>query len=342
MKSIKEYLILAVIIAALAGYLVLHKTNQVQYQLPTLQKLAAKDISRVTLKKGDRTIELKKKDDQWIILPQGYPAAQNKIKSIVDAISSLSVTAMVSEGGDGFPYELDAKHRIVVTAFNGDKKVRSFDVGKVAPTYRHTFIELPHDKHIYHAETNIRTTFDQTADALRDKQILAFDTSGITGMEITRGKDVRQLKLVSPPVNVTAAKPEMKNGKAVAPPQPAPKWTDAGGKTVDQSTVAKFIRKLSDLKCQAFIDGKKKTDYTQPIYTVKLIGQKDHTLTLFDPAGKKAENYPAVTSDSDYPFFLSKYEAEDIMKQLMPAEPPAPAAPAPAREVPKKKAPPKK
>lgn len=326
MKSIKEYIILAVIILALIGYLVLHKGNQIQYQLPKLPKLADKNITRITLAKADKTIDLKKKDDQWVILPEGYPASKSKMKSIVDAVGSLSVSAMVSEGGDGYPYELDPKHRIVVTAFDGDKKIRSFDVGKVAPTYRHTFVQLPNDKHIYHAENNLRSTFDQTTAALRAKDVFAFDTSDISGIEITRGKDTRHLKLTQPPVNVDASKTEAKTGKTAPQKQQKPEWTAANGKSVDQATVTKLLGQLSQLKCKSYIDGKKKTDYTDPIYTIKLVGEKDHILSIFDKTDKKAETYPAVTSDCAYPFSLSGYEAENIMKKLLPPQtPPAPA-----------------
>ena len=56
MKLKKEYVALGVVIVALVLYLVLHKTNREQYQLPVLPEVAAKDINRIEIKQADEAL----------------------------------------------------------------------------------------------------------------------------------------------------------------------------------------------------------------------------------------------------------------------------------------------
>lgn len=320
MKSAKEYIILIVVIIGLAGYLFFHKTNHTQYTLPALEKIKAADISKIMINKKGSNIELKKKDDNWMIMPKAYPADKTKLKSMTESLADLTITAMVSEGEDDAPYELDADHKIHVTAYVGDKKVRSLDMGKMAPTYHHTFVRMDGNKKIYHAKGNLRSTFDKTIADLRDKAVLSFETADIGKIEIHKGDETVKLTLATPPVDVNA-EANMKNKKeakkaSVAPKQPA--WTDASGKKVEKNKVDDFLKKLSDLKCRSFVEGKTKKDFTNPIFTAGLSGTNDYTLNIYARADEKADKYPAVSSESNFPFFLSKYTAGDIMKALTP------------------------
>ena len=52
MKSKKEYIILGIVIAALAAYLGFQKTDRTHYELPVIAQLEAADITEVTITKG--------------------------------------------------------------------------------------------------------------------------------------------------------------------------------------------------------------------------------------------------------------------------------------------------
>jgi hypothetical protein len=47
---------------------------------------------------------------------------------------------------------------------------------------------------------------------------------------------------------------------------------------------------------------------------VKLKGVQEHQLQIFAKLEKDADNYPAVSSGSDYPFLLSDNQVQQIMK----------------------------
>lgn len=316
MKSVKEYIILAIVILGLAGYLFFHKTNHTWYKLPVLEKIEAKNITKIVINKKGSKIELQKKDDKWLIMPKNYRADKAKVKAMTDSLASLAITAMVSEGENDTPYELGPDHKIHVAAFVGDKKVRGIDIGKIASTYRHTFVRMDGNKKIYHARGNLKNTFDKTVSDLRDKNVLSFETADIGKIEIHKGAGTVRLALVTTPVDVNAK--EKKAVKKVAAENKQPSWTDESGKRVDKKKVDDFLKKLSDLKCRSFVIGKTKGDFSNPIFTVGLSGTNDYTLSIYNRADKKAEKYPAVSSESDFPFFLSKYTAEDIMKKLTP------------------------
>ena len=133
MKLKKEYLILGVIIAALASYLAIHKTDRTHYELPAITKLADSDITSIKITKGPEIIELKQKDDNWLIYPEKYPADNGKITPMVDIIKDLTITAMVSEAESYHRYNLDPENKISIQAGSDGKIVRTFDIGKSAP-----------------------------------------------------------------------------------------------------------------------------------------------------------------------------------------------------------------
>lgn len=333
MKSKKEYVILGGIIVLLVLYLVLHKTNRTYYELPKLPELKKADITSIKIVKKDATIELKKKDDKWMILPENYPADTAKIDAMLDVISGLTLTAMVSESSNYGLYDLDNDHKVDVQAMEGDKQARAFDIGKTAPSYQHTFIKLPDDKRIYHARENFRSKFDLTTDVLRDLTVLSFDKSQIQQIEISqKDKEPLVLSLKQEPVEVTAKpeeasaeKQEAKEEKPVAakeekkPDKQAPPkmvWQDASGKPAKEADVNELLESMSKLKCKKFIAGKTKNDFTSPICTIKFQGPKTYELSIFEKINKEDNTYPAISSDSDYPFEIMQFKVDDITKKF--------------------------
>jgi hypothetical protein len=333
MKSKKEYIILIGIIVLLALYLVYHKKDRTYYELPKLPEVKKADITSLKITKDDKIIELQKKDDKWLILPEKYPADSAKIGPLLDIISGLTVTAMVSETESYDRYELDDKQKISIVAMAGDKSARSFDMGKTAPSNQHTFIKLPGDKRVYHARENFRSKFDVTADSLRDLNVLAFDKTQIQQIEIQE-KDKKSLVLAmkQEPVEVNvkpedqnteppAAKADVSKKKKEEPPaekEAAPKtvWQSADGETMKESDVNSLLDGVSKLKCKEFIKDKTKADFTAPIYKVKLQGTKTYELSVFDKTNKDDNTYPAVSSESEYPFLLPQYKIDDLMKKF--------------------------
>ncbi len=306
MKVKKEYVLLVLIILALSTYLYLRSTDRTLYEIPEVPDIAGEDITEIDIiKPGGVTILLSKKDDKWFIKPQGFPADMETVDLMLPFLKEVTLTALVSEAKDYNRYDLGDDQKITVKVRTGDKLQRHLDVGKAAPSYRHTFVRLAGDKNVYHAKGNFRGNFDETIDTLRDKTILSFDKKEIREIQITKGDKTLTLKRkeVSDSADSNQKSDEAK--KSV--------WLTPDDNEGDGSKVGSLLKTLADLECRKYIEGHKKEDLKDPIYMVRLTGDKEYTLSIFAKDSKDVKNYPSVSSQSNYPFELEGNEADKIM-----------------------------
>jgi len=311
MKAKKEYLVLAGIIIALSLYLVLHQRDRTQYELPVLQELPASEITRIEILKPEGpALALERKNDGWILLPNAYPAESGKTIALVESIGTLTLTALVSESQNYERYGLGKEEKIGVKAWVKEKLKRDFGVGKAGPSLQHTFVLLAGDKRVFQARENLKSRFDQTLDDLRDKGVFKIEASGVEAVELNDGK--KMLSLVRKPIPVEVGT-EQKSEPAAAQDQRT--WESPEGK-VDESKVTQLLGVLSNLKCRAYIYDQKKTDFSAPVYTVRVKGVEEHTLLLFAKNEKSKNDYPAVSSQNDSPFLLPEHQAKQIMLPL--------------------------
>ena len=312
MKMKKEYLILILIIAALSAYLLIRNSNRTLYQLPELDGLKQSEINKIEISKNGNSLILKKRDDQWYLEPAGYLADKTKVNAMLNVFETLALTALVSESKDYNRYDLQAEKRINVKAWQQTTLKRNFDIGKAAPSFRHTFVRLNGDSRVYHARDNFRSKFDFTIDDLRDKTVLSFKTTDIQQVQMI--KDQASVKLIRSevPVAPTATQQQKSENAPVATVKF--EWQNEGGQKGNEHNLNRLLSTLGDLKCSDYINNRSKDAFSAPIYTAKLKGLKDHQLEIFAKLQKDDKKYPAVSSDSDYPFFLSDTKAQQIMK----------------------------
>ena len=311
MKIKKEYLVLFILIIVLSFYLFLRKTDRSHYQLPNIPQLSTSDMTRVEISKPDGTILLEKKEGFWTISPEGYLADAAKIEDILDTIGTLTLTTLVSESKSYERYDLHKEKRIGIKAWTDNELRREFDVGKVAPSFNHTFVKVARDERVYHARENFRGQFDQTVENLRDKAVLRFEQKEIQKLDIIRGKDSMTLIRKLPPVEVGTAQegePQEKN-----PPQVLPIWQTLEGNEADESKLESLLTTLSRLNCSAYIEGRKKGDFTEPVFTIQMQGLKTYTLSIFEKTKEEDKSRPAVSSENAFPFLLPDFQAHRIM-----------------------------
>ena len=313
MKIKKEYVILFTLILALTLYLMLRNPDRTHYQLPVVPDISQTDISKIEISKPESTIVLDEKDDTWHIAPEGYRANMDRVRNMLEILKGLSVTALVSESRNNSRYDLDDDKKITVKAWTGDTLAREFELGKAATSHQHTFVKLAGDDRIYHAQGNFRGKFDQTLDELRDKTVLSFDLGEIQEIHIKKGGEVIAFALAQLPVEVTAGealedkRPESQKTETV--------WKTSGGAEGDETQLNRLLSTLSSLQCEAYIDGKNKEDFANPICQVQLKGPKEYTLSIFEKTDKDAKTYPAVSSENDDPFLLPEWQANNLMKK---------------------------
>ncbi|MFZ3047255.1 MAG: DUF4340 domain-containing protein [Desulfatirhabdiaceae bacterium] len=319
----KEYVFIAVAIIALSAYLIFKKSDRTGYQMPAVPTLAASDITKVEMARQTGTVTLEKTDGQWRLQPGNFPANMDKLTGMLQALEKLSLTTLVSESGSLDRYDLGDNQKIRVRAWAGSDLKRDFDLGKVAPTYQHTFVRLPDKPQVYHALNNLRSQFEETVEGLRNKIVLSFNPADVSEFAITSGDTV--LKLIKTEAQ-KKAKPEA-TGQAETPKdgsetpnEPATVWqTDQDEKT-DITQVDRLLGTLSSLRCDGFLNDKNPGDFTGPILKIQLKGKTESTLSVFEKIKAEDKTYPAVSSESPYVFLLADRQVDvlkDGSKQLI-------------------------
>ena len=316
MKLKKEYIFIAIAIVLLIGYLSVRETDRTEYRLPAIARVAASDITRIEIARQEGTVVLEKKDTQWRIQPQDFPADPGKVTTMLDDLEKLSLTALVSESKSYSRYDLEPDKAILVKAWAGEELKRDIQIGKPAPTFQHTFVRVGEAPEVYHAQQNLKTAFDQTADKLRDKTVLAFNMEEVTEIAITKeGKQtvIRKSEMAPPPA-ATAPAPAEEAPPADAAARPTEvQWLTDQGKQADLSKMNRLLSTLSRLSCESYLEGKSISDLSNPVSSIVIKGKKDYTLTLYAKTGKDAAGYPASSSETGSVFTLSDRQAEPFI-----------------------------
>ncbi len=209
-------------------------------------------------------------------------------------------------------YDLKKDKNIHVKAWQGETLLREFDIGKAAPTFKHTFVKLPDDSNVYYAIGNFRSDFDQSMESLRDKVVLSFDKEEIHKIRIIKGRQSMTITRRQIPVDVTVDQKEQTKEAAVTETKAV--WQTDKSKKVDEAKLNRLLSTLSKLSCDKYIKGREKWELKNPIYTLMLKGSQDYSLSVYAKTDEDSENYSAISSENDYPFELSKWETDDIMK----------------------------
>jgi len=310
MKVRKEAVILAVIIIGLSLYLILNKRDRNLYEVPELAPIPVAEISKLRFASAGDTIVMTRKAGNWVINDAAYPGDANKIKRVSELVANLKLATLISESKAYQRYELDDAHKIAVQVWQSGKLVREFDVGKTASSHRHTFVKLADDPRIYHAHENLRSQLAGDTDAFRDKRVMSFEKEQIKGVHIQ--KDDQQLtfkKEIKEAAEEDASTQSQQSGHE----QEKYHWKDAEGNLADANKIDRLIKDMSDLKCQRYIDDKTKSDLSNPMVTLTLEGSETYALSLFDKSDEDSD-YPAISSQSDYPFLLSGWRADQVVK----------------------------
>ena len=289
----------------------MRKEDRNLYELPVLPEVAKVEISKIEISKDKNSIVLNKRDEKWYIAPQDYPVDGKLVDAMLNEFEKLTVTTLVSESGDYQRYDLGEDKKIAVKAWGGDKLLRDFEVGKAASSFRHTFVKLAGDERVFHARNNFRNTVDKTVDDLRDKSVLGFQTADVSEIKVANEKT--SLALSRKEVTEEGAQAQTDSSAAAAPQPPKMVWQSSDDKKGDAKNINRLLSSISNLRCDKFINDRKKEDFTGSIYTVDIKGLQTHKLSIFAKLKEDDESYPAVSSGSDYPFYLSQNTADRIM-----------------------------
>lgn len=311
----KEYIILIILIIGLIAYLGLKKDNQVHYELPTIPQVDTTRIDRVEISKADRLVVLNKGENGWTVTDKKFSANPEDIEQMIGTLKAIKLSALVSEAKDLARYELNDTHAVKVKALAGKEAVRSFVIGKTAPSHNHTFIYLDDkDRTVYQANGNFKSQFDKESADFRDKKVLEFDPAGVKKVTLEKQGQIVTLIKSQTPKTTDQEKDETKKDLIEKKPlHEESTWKKEDGSVTDQKTISDLLSSLSKLECHAFLDEDKaaRLKEIQPSCKILLENDKTFILNLFN----KNENQDVEGSCSytPYAFTLTSYKAEDIV-----------------------------
>ncbi|MCK4889871.1 MAG: DUF4340 domain-containing protein [Candidatus Aminicenantes bacterium] len=306
-----EIIIISIVIVLSFAYILFKKTDKVHYKVPELINIKVNSLTKISISKGDRVVDLENKKDGWVVGEDGFKTDKFKIDKITNIVSNLKLTTLVSKSGNYYKYELDDPRKINVRVFSGKDIVREFDTGKVASTYDHTNVKIKGDNNIYHAGGSIQKDLDKTIDDLRYKKVFLIEKDKIK--QITFNLDGKEYVLNKSIIPVTK---EEKNGSETeGEPEVETRW-DFNKTKIENSEVNSILGIVSNLSCDEYVYTGTDLKAAEQLFSVKLVGSIENSITIYKLQNKEDEKYRGETSQTEYKFFIKKFRIDNFLNPL--------------------------
>ncbi len=302
MKIKKEYLILILVIVALALYISFRKGNRIQYEIPAVPEIDAEEISGIVIDGDGKEIKIRKEKDKWFIGAENFLADKYKVGKMVDFLKKPVLMTVVSESKDYLRYGLDEKKQTKVKVLSGEKVLRIVDVGNPAGVQNYTFIRLGDDEKVYDAREDLRDIFVTEMDEIRDKGVISFKADEVESISFNGdGNDWTFTRKAQP-----QGEGNNKNGEPF-------QWESGDGIKAEHPKMVAILDEINDIKCAKYIYAEKPEGLDNPLYVIRVMDKTEHTLTVY---AKKEDDYRAKSSDNTSPFYLYAWRIDNIKKKF--------------------------
>jgi len=187
--------ILLLIICILAVVVYLNNREELKTESNTIKTsfigLDTAKIDEIRMKTTEgEMLKLLKDNGEWVISePIRYKANENFIASILKQIHGFTIESMISKGGSPDIYEkfeVDSLSGFNVEIYTTEKLAADFVIGKIADSYRHTYIKENGKDPVYLLKENLTYTFKKSLNDWRDKTILSFNKDLLDKIEYYR------------------------------------------------------------------------------------------------------------------------------------------------------------
>ena len=287
MKSSRNLLIAAIVLAALSGVVWWSKkhpptteTNTPATTSPKLIEAPDAQIQSIDLtKKGAATVALQRQSGKWAITsPEPLTADQDAVSSLISSLNPLTADSVVEDKAtDLTKYGLKTPS-LTVAIHEKNGKSDQIAFGDDVPAGSLVYAQLNNGSKVYAVSSSTKSSFDKTANDLRDKRLLTFNQNAVTRIE-----------LISKKGDIEFGK-NNQNEWQIVKPQPY---------RADNFQVEELLRKLTEAKMDltgTAEDAKKQA-------TAFSTGDPPETVTVTDAAGtqtlevrKNKDDYYAKSS----------------------------------------------
>jgi hypothetical protein len=215
------------------------------------------EAKALKLVKGDRTIQLAKKDDKWVVASKGdRPADDGRIKGLLDAIREAKVKE--DRAGSQETFELDEKRRLTIQVSGADDKTLAAVTAGKSPDYGTIFVLdgqgdaakiLLVDQN-FAEKAQVSTEKDKqtlSEDKWYDLKLLRITAEDVIDVAFQKGDQKWRIQKVIP-------------GEGPVKPQPKGTEKKDTAKKDEVKTEAKAEEKKDAAKTEEKKDGEKKAD----------------------------------------------------------------------------------
>ncbi len=302
----RNLLIAAVLLAVLSGAVWYSKqhppsTNTPTAATPKLVDIPEKDIQSIELKKKDgHTLTLQRQAGKWAITgPEQWRADQDAATSLSSALNPVSADSVVEEKApDLAKYGLNAP-TLTVTVHRTNGKSDQVVFGDDVPAGSLVYAQANGNPKVYAVASSVKTSLDKSANDLRDKRLLTFDTNKLTRIDLAAGKS-----------DLEFGKNNQNEWQILKP----------GPFRADSFQVEELLRKLADAKMDLSSSG---ADDSKKAASGFATGSPDATVKVSDSTGtqtlevrKNKDDYYAKSSVVDGAYKVSSDLGKSLAKSL--------------------------
>lgn len=193
----RNLLIAAVVLAALSGAVWYSKQHppssnpaSASSTNPKLVDIPDKDVRSIDLKKKDGSVvTLDRQGGKWnITAPSQYKADADAVSSVLSSLSPVSADNVVEDkAGDLARYGLNTPS-LSVTVHRTNGKSDEIQFGDDVPAGSLVYARVNAGPKVYAVASSVKSSLDKSANDLRDKRLLTFDTNKLTRLELASAK----------------------------------------------------------------------------------------------------------------------------------------------------------
>ena len=302
----RNLLVAAALLAALSGavwWAKRHPKSADSTNVPASPKLAdipQAQIKQIDLKKKDgSSVVLQNQNGRWsITAPEPLPADQDAANGLASALSPVSADNVVDDKPkDLSQYGLN-NPSLTVTVAQKNGKTQQLFFGDDVPAGALVYARVGSDPKVYAVSSGVKSSLDKSANDLRDKRLLTFDSNRLTRMELVSAKS-----------DIEFGK-NNQNDWQILKPQPY---------RADSFQVEELLRKLTDAK----MDLSASAEDTKKVAGAYASGQPVGTVKVSDAAGtqslevrKNKDDYYAKSSAVPGVYKVSADLGKEIEKPL--------------------------
>lgn len=193
----RNLLIAALVLAALSGVVWYSKQHPpssspatASSTNPKLVDIPEKDVRSIDLKKKDSSVvTLDREGGKWnITAPAQYRADSDAVSSVLSSLSPVSADNVVEDkAGDLAKYGLNTP-ALSITVHRTNGKSDQIQFGDDVPAGSLVYARVNADSKVYAVASSVKSSLDKSANDLRDKRLLTFDTNKLTRLELASAK----------------------------------------------------------------------------------------------------------------------------------------------------------